>query len=337
MSGFEKNEISIKANGGTELYQRFLEERLPKDLLENFQIVSSRIREIDTTKIRIFCAHDLALDPESAKFRDQKWKNAFHHLVFVSNYQYAQYRLVHGIPYDTNSSVLETCISPAPIESINKPDGKIHIVYTSSPQRGLEILVPAFESLCAVHDNIHLDVFSSFKIYGWENADKQYQDLFDRITNHPNMTYHGFRPNDEVLAHLNKSHIFAYPSIWEETSCRSMIEAMSAGLLCVHPNYGALPETSGMLNLMYQGDLEDKNLHANIFANYLNFAITNKKSSKDNNTAFFIKKYVDSRYNVEFIAKNWQMLLENLLKKYPTEESRNIPEERFVFDTNRNK
>jgi glycosyltransferase involved in cell wall biosynthesis len=37
--------------------------------------------------------------------------------------------------------------------------------------------------------------------------------------------------------------MFVYPSIWEETSCISLIESMSAGLYCITTNYGAIYET----------------------------------------------------------------------------------------------
>ena len=161
----------------------------------------------------------------------------------------------------------------SPETCVKKPDGKIHIVYTSTPQRGLEILVPVFEHLAESNPDIHLDVFSSFKIYGWDEMDKQFESLYDAIRNHPQMTYHGFKPNEELKEFLNTAHIFAYPSIWTETSCRAMLESMSAGLVCVHPNLGALPETSGSLNIMYHSDMENKNTHANIFASNLLAAI----------------------------------------------------------------
>ena len=97
-----------------------------------------------------------------------------------------------------------------------------------------------------MYDNVHLDVFSSFNAYGWAERDEPYQELFDKIEAHPQMTYHGFKPNNIVRNALQKAHIFAYPSIWMETSCIALMEAMSAGLMCVHPNLAALPETAAV-------------------------------------------------------------------------------------------
>jgi glycosyltransferase involved in cell wall biosynthesis len=333
MSAFEENEISINANGGTEIAKRKLAQIIDPELLDNFQIVSSRVRDLDPTKIRIFWAHDLAEDPESRKFQDPTFQDSFHKFVFISDWQYQRYQLIHGIPYDTKSIVLESGIEPAPDTCIEKPEGPIRLVYTSTPQRGLELLVPVFDKLCETHDDIHLDVFSSFKIYGWDDADKQFEPLYDAIRNHPKMTYHGFVPNADLKDHLNKCHIFAYPSIWIETSCRAMLEAMSAGLVCVHPNFGALPETSGGLNIMYHGDLEDKHNHANIFINHLNGAINFVKFGGHTHMQNFNKTFVDSRYNISRIKNLWEMMLKDLLKKYPDEASRAIPKQKFVYRT----
>lgn len=323
---FEENEVSVNANGGTEIAKRKLAQIIDPGLLEHFQIVSSRVRDLDPTKIRIFWAHDLAEDPESKKFQDRSFQSSWHKYVFISDWQYQRYQLVHGIPYDQKSIVLESGIEPAPEScfDVKKKDGKIHIAYTSTPQRGLEILIPVFEKLAEIHSDIHLDVFSSFKIYGWDEADNQFEPLYDRIRNHPQMTYHGFVPNAELKDALNTTDIFAYPSIWLETSCRAMLEAMSAGLVCVHPNFGALAETSGGLNIMYQGNFEDKSAHANIFINQLNSAINFVRNGDHDPMIKFNKVFVDSRYNIERVKNQWELMLKELLQKYPTVESRAI-------------
>ena len=203
MSGFEENEISKNANGGTEIAKRKLASIIDPALLDNFQIICSRPRELEMDKIRIFWAHDMAEDPESKKFQQQDFKDSFHQYVFISNWQYQRYQLIHGIPYDEKSIVLESGIEPAPESALTKPTDKIRLVYTSTPQRGLEILVPVFEKLAELNSDIHLDVYSSFKIYGWDEADKQFEPLYDRIRNHPQMTYYGL---DRKSTRLNSSH-----------------------------------------------------------------------------------------------------------------------------------
>lgn len=316
---FEENEISKNSQGGTESVKRGLAERLPEGLADEFQIICSRVREIDDEKIRIYWLHDLPEDPETNHLKDPNSRNRFHKLVFCGNWQYSRYQMVCGVPYDQKSIVIDTPIDPLPV--VEKEFDTIRLVYSSTPQRGLEILVPVFEELSKKHKNIHLDVFSSFKIYGWEEADKRYEPLYDRIRNHPQMTYHGHVANEVVKEHLLKAHIHAYPSIWLECNSRSIIEAMSAGLLCVHPNFGGLVDTSGGLNFMYQGD-QNLNVHANIFYNALDEAIKRVPTEGLQTYLKLVKMYADSRYSWSKISGQWTDLLMGLKEQYKDPSTR---------------
>ena len=86
-----------------------------------------------------------------------------------------------GVPYD-KSLVLKNAIDPMDPKLIDKPDPKeqVRLIYHTTPHRGLELLVPIMdwieEQLPEV--NWHLDVYSSFGIYGWEDRDKPYEGLF---------------------------------------------------------------------------------------------------------------------------------------------------------------
>lgn len=331
---FEENEISINANGGTELAKRQLADLLDPELLSHFQIIASRPRELKEDKIRIFWCHDLPEDPESAKLSEQQFQDKFHKFVFVSDWQYARYQLIRGVPYDGKSQVIETGVKLGNYNTSkwNRPK-KIKFVYTSTPQRGLDVLVAAFTMLAKNHPDIELDVYSSFKIYGWNDADKPFEPLFRMIEDHPQMNYKGVVPNDQLLSNLGSdAHVFAYPSTWLETSCRAMIEAMSLGMYCVHPNYGALSDTSGHLNKMYQGS-SDRSEQVVLFYKQLESVLAEIRRNEQSNIDYVgsLYTYVKNRYNIDNIVKQWDHMLRDLLDRYPTIESRGFIKEQFVY------
>lgn len=329
---FEENEISAKSQGGTEQMKRGLDARLPKELTEDFQIICSRVRELEEDKIRVYWLHDLPEDPETNHLASQDSRDRFHKFVFCGQWQYYRYQHVLGMPYDPKSTIIETAIDPLP--SLDKPKDEIRLVYTSTPQRGLSILLPVFEKLAEKYDNIVLDVFSSFKIYGWDHADKQFESLYERCRNHPRINYHAFAPNEVVREAVAKAHIHAYPSIWVECNSRSVIEAMSGRALCVHPNFGGLIDTAGGMNFMYQGSA-NINEHANIFYQALDNAIQVVKTDQIQDYLELVKVYADSRYNWGKVTQQWADHLTSLKQQYSTVESRRLPiaGPKFVYDT----
>lgn len=321
----EENEISVNSNGGTELVKRGLGERLEKaspGILDDFQIICSRVRELKDDKIRIYWLHDLPEDPETNHLSKKDSRDRFHHLTFCGEWQYNRYRDYLGIGYSEKHSVIDNGIEP--IELLPKPKDEIRLIYTSTPQRGLAILVPVFEALCEKYDNITLDVFSSFGIYGWKESDKPFEDLFEKCRQHPKINYHGFQPNAIVREHLQKAHIFAYPSIWMECNSVATMEAMSAGCLVVTPNYGGLVDTTGKITMMYQGD-SDPQVHAQKFYNSLDHAISIAQNEQTVSYTKFVKAYADSRYNWNNVTFQWMTLLTELKHRYADVESRRLP------------
>lgn len=301
---------AINAKGGTERMRERLMDELPDHLKEQFNIICSRVRDVSKTKKNILWLHDLWNDPESVHLKDRSSRERFDKLVFVSNYQWQTYHQFHGIPF-SESVILRNAIDP--IEQHEKPqDDQIRLIYHTTPHRGLEILVPVFEALYEKHgDKIVLDVYSNFDIYGWPQRNQPYEGLFEACKEHPGINYHGTVSNDEIREALKKSHIFAYPSIWLETSCIAAIEAMSAGCAVVCPNYGALPETTANLATIYPWN-EDRNVHANYFANILDMIIENFWNDIMQNKLMFTKNYADNMYNWNIRKEEWNALLASL-------------------------
>ena len=298
-----------EANGGTEMMRNQLYSRVDPDLLDKFQIICSRVRWIDPKKPTILWCHDTWDDPESQHLKEEERRARFEKFVFVSNYQLSTYNLALQVPY-AQSFVMQNAIEPIELKDKNKD--QIKLIYHTTPHRGLNVAVAAIMELAKNYgDKIHFDVFSSFEAYGWKDRDKEFEDLFNNIREHPQMTYHGYQPNEKVREALQEAHIFAYPSIWPETSCIAAIEAMSAGCQIVCPNFAALPETTANFATMYQWS-EDIQFHANVFANMLNAAIQNHYDENTQRKLLYQKNYTDNFYNWDLRANQWTGFLQGL-------------------------
>lgn len=303
---FKRNETNEKSMGGTEVLTMKLAERLDKDVLDGVQIVSSRVRELQDDVIRIFWAHDLPGDPESEFLGTQHGKDKFHRFVFVSNWQMQGYIDRYNIP-PSKCVVLRNFIDP--IDDVEKPTDKINLIYHTTPHRGLNILSSVFDKLCEKYDNIHLDVYSSFALYGWDVRDQDFKNVFDTLERNPRITNHGTQTNDVIREALQKSHIFAYPTTWKETSCLCLIEAMSAKNICVHSNHGGIFETASHWTNMYQYH-EDMQAHAGAFYNMLDLTIENYEQMKVN--ASPTKVYADTFYSWKNRKSEWEALIGSL-------------------------
>jgi len=326
---FAKDSLSTNAMGGTELMKYALEKRLDTALLDKFQIFVSRVHEeLSDKHVRILWCQDLAGDPESEHLQNRGWEK-FHRIVFSSHWQMRGYLERYNIPW-SKCVVLPNCIEPISFDLEQKKRDTIRLIYHTTPHRGLQILIPVFKKLREEFDNIELDVYSSFNVYGWGQRDEPFQQLFDDCKSTVGINYYGSVSNPEIKEILKSKHIYAYPNIWQETSCISLMESMSAGLICVHPNYGALPETASNWTHMYQWN-ENINQHANIFYSVLRASIESISTMTDDeyhNKIMTQKAYADIFYNWANRISQWEAMLRSL-----ENESPEMPKEQFVYRT----
>jgi len=295
--------------GGTELMADRINS-LPPELLSKFQIIHSRVKFLDTRKKKIYVLHDLAGDPEVEHLKNGGWKN-FDKLVFVSHWQQQMYNAYLGVPFSAGT-VLKNAIEPF-VDDERKPDDKIRLMYFSTPHRGLELLYHAYDNYLykKYGDKIELNVFSSFNLYGWEARDKPYEPLFEKLRQHPGINYSKAVSNEVIRDELKRSHILAYPSIWQETSCLVLIEAMCAGLTCVHSSLAALPETALGSTYMYDYT-ENVQDHLQRFTETLDDAIHDRLTGSaelDQNRVEFLNDY----YSWQSRKEEWKYLLTSLL------------------------
>ena len=305
------NAVSDKAIGGTELMRNWLFTELEKrepGIKDKFQWISTRVRGLED-KQRILWVHDLANDPEVQHLKDKENWNHFERIVFVSHWQQNQFRTHLGFPYE-KGVVIQNAIHSIP-EHEKPKDGKINVCYFSTPHRGLELLLNAWEFMRKELKgglNAELNVYSSFKIYDRGHLDEQFRHIYKRAEEMDGVNYHGTVSNDEIREMLKTQHVMAYPSIYEETSCLTLIEACSAGCLCVIPNLGALPETGANFPWMY-GYEEDHDKHAQVHGHILGRAIEHFWDDDVQNLLKIQRSYFDMFYNWNLRSGQWQQFL----------------------------
>ena len=179
------------------------------------------------------------------------------------------------------------------------------MIFQPTPWRGLNVLLAAMQMV--KNKNIKLDVYSSTQVYGdafKEANDDKWVPLYKQALELQNVNYIGYRPNKYILDNLQNYHIFAYPSIWEETSCISAIECMSAGLYSIVTNYGALTETCSEFPIYVQY-LEDYKLLAKSCATAIDIAADTLHLDVIQNNLDMQQDFYKRFYSWEKQAETW--------------------------------
>lgn len=309
--GLANDGTGINAKGGTEMVRNGILERCDPELLKDFKFIHSRVRDrfFEEGKNHILVCHDLWNDPENEHLKDPELRKRFDKIVFVSDYQAEAFQMAYRIP-PSEIQVIRNGFDP--IERKEKDYEQIRLIYHTTPHRGLELLVPVFTRLYEELGNkIHLDVFSNFEIYGWEHRNEPYKQIFEACKAHPGITYHGTQPNSVVREYLQRAHIFAYPSIWSETSCLAAIEAMSARCVILCPRLGALPETTADLACIYPMH-EDVQVHIHRFANVLIRLLNQEVLTGCVDALNHAKNWTDNVHSWEKIAAEWNNLMRTI-------------------------
>jgi glycosyltransferase involved in cell wall biosynthesis len=298
--------------GGTELQMQFLKKHVDNELLKEVQITSSVPENIPLSKDKINILWQQNSYNQTnlfSWFKDKSNHSKYDWYVFNSHWCYEKYRMMFDIATD-RSLVIKNGITKITPRNLNYKKGNpIKLIFHPTPWRGLNVILAAMKMI--QNPLIALDVYSSTEVYGDQFKamnDKKYQGLYDQAKQLPNVNYIGYKPNSYILEHLQNYHIFAFPSIWEETSCISAIEAMSAGLHCIVTNYGALFETCAeyATYLPYQKSYENL---AKRFAYAIEKAASNLSDPAVQEHLQIQIDYTNRFYNWERIGSLWTNFL----------------------------
>lgn len=296
-----------KPLGGTELMHDELMRRLAEDVKDEYSIFNYP-SQADFNKKMIYW-NQLSYDQEAVRFLSYRENiDRLEKIVFVSHWQAEQFRKIFNIPGSKTLVIKNACIG---IEKrIGRGDKKIRLCYTSTPWRGLDVLLKAWELLDIDPSSAELHIFSSCSIYGpeYSSEDQKYEYLYEWCQRLPGVSYRGSIPNVDLRSEMKEFDILAYPCTFEETSCIAVIDALCAGLRVVCSSIGALPETTEGWARIYSYE-EDRIAHANLFASILSEEIERIRSGSMDDVLSEQADSYSSRWSWNSRIEEWNRFL----------------------------
>ena len=299
--------------GGSENQFGLLLKYLPDESFKDINLILNSTNHdlIEKDKINIIWMQHFVNQKEAQNLSSKDFVDKLDYIVFNSNWNFEKFYYQFKIP-ESKSKVIKNAIEK--IEFKEKPKDKINLIYHTTPWRGLVLLLKIFKSLDL--DNIELNICSSTKIYGKkfdEVLGKQYQDIFDECKSTKNVNYLGFVNNNNTIELLKKTHIYAFPSIWPETSCISAIESMAAGCEVVTTNLGALYETCAPFGTFVGFDRNFDNLEKRYRKILIN-SIKNFWSEENQKKLSLQQESTNFLYSWDVRSKEWKNFFDEMRK-----------------------
>lgn len=291
----------ISPHGGTELQVKNLNKYVdnwPSDVNLIISICNESL--IDNIKTNYLWQHLYIDQPNVIGMSNKNFTQNIDKFIYISEFQKQEFQLRFPVDGD-KIAVLRNAITP--IEHIDKPTDRIRLIYTSMPNRGLDVLLDVLEYLKL--KDVEVLIYSSNVIYGSNYAKIADNSIIERCKASKYVTYKGYAVNNAIRKEVQKSHILAYPSTFIETSCIAAIEAGAAGCRIVTTNLGALPETCGD----YARYCEYTDNKSKLIKDYAE-VLLNEIETYDPSHSLSISTRFNKIYSWEERKLEWQKLLE---------------------------
>jgi glycosyltransferase involved in cell wall biosynthesis len=266
-------------------------------------------------RLAVLWVHDVhcgdQLTPERADKFNLIWTlSEWHRGYFMSKYPFLD---LEKVGVTRNGIDLErfdrTALSPPkPAWVVRDPR---RAVYSSSPDRGLQVALETWPEIRARVPGAELHVFYGFnnwEPYAGEAEKKLIAELKKLLAETEGVQFHGRQHQDRLAEEFLKSGVWAYPTWFHETSCITGMEAQAAGLRIVTSPIAALNETVGSRGTMISGNW----LSAPYKEKFVN-AVVEAMLKEGHEDRQALAQYAREHFGWDELAKEWESMFIELL------------------------
>ena len=277
-----------------------------------------QFRAAGVTAPLVLWSQHAADQPDVQPLGHAEERRAWDGFFLVSQWQAESYAATFGIPAE-RIAILRNAAAPA-FQTLERRSPAFFrtgdapvLAYTSTPFRGLAILLTAFPAIRAAVPGCRLRVYSSMGVYQVAEASDDYRVLYELARALPGSEYLGSLPQTALAEALAEADILAYPNVFAETSCISVMEAMAAGCLVVSSKLGALPETTAGFGFLMDASMEVVSM-ARDFATLLVAVIASAREKPDQIEDRLRRQHSHARtaYDWATRAQEWEQALQRL-------------------------
>jgi len=266
-----------------------------------------------TAKVRVLWIHDVHYGEKLSPERDARLDaylclSAWHVAYFRQHYQ----RINPNKVFQARNGLASSAFA----RRDDEPRDPHRVIFSSSPDRGLQLVLDVWPEIRAQVPDATLHVYYGFD--NWERMAKLTQDqralaviasLKQQIASVEGVVFHG-RANPEALARAFRlSGVWAYPTWFTETSCITAMQAQAAGLGIVTSALAALNETVGDRGVLLTEDPESEAYRVA----FTKATIGALQAVADERRRAEIEQYAEYHFDLTSLAEDFERFFRRLL------------------------
>ena len=276
------------------------------------------------SKVNVLWAHDAIPKPVARQMMSLMYKvdrlmvlSEFHKEQFGRHLSVPDERYVvtrNGVDLELVEEALaegaDDRLEACPTDGVERDRNRV--IYTSRPERGLDVLLEMWPELKRRRPGLKLAV----AWYENSGADAQMADYLAALRRAaealPGVELLGALSKRELYREIAGSGLMVYPAVFPEVSCISMMEAAACGTPVVASRYCALKETvaDGETGVLVPGDPGSREYQRRFVEAVVGLVGEEKRWGEMSDAG---RRRVEARYQWRDIAGEWEGVFEGLL------------------------